>query len=257
MRDIAVKAKLPNAARKESMGLCFVGKRKFDTFLGEFTQRPGTQPGAILDIDSKSPVGVHKGSMFYTVGQAANISGAPARMFVAEKVPERNAIIVCQGSHHPALYKDSLHASEFNWIQGYLPPELQDVSSGILHCTARIRHRQELQSCQVRLGPLKRKITNSKNVETESVGNKKVNSTSSTSDPSTLSSLPSEIDVLFDLPRRAITEGQYIGLYKDGICLGGGVITATGPNYHDLGKKVTVFEKSNSFKLAEAPQELL
>ena len=240
------------------MGLCFVGKRKFDTFLGEFTQRPGSQPGAILDIDSRSPVGVHKGSMFYTVGQAANISGAPARMFVAEKDPERNAIIVCQGSHHPALYKDSLRASGFNWIQGYLPPELLDVSNGVLNCVARIRHRQDLQSCQVKLSPSKKNLMDAKKEtkESESTRNKKASSPSSASDQSTSNTLPSEIDVIFDLPRRAITEGQYIGLYKDGICLGGGIITATGPNYHELGKKVLVFEKSNSFKRSETQEQL-
>jgi tRNA-specific 2-thiouridylase len=93
VREIANNAKLPNATRKESMGLCFVGKRKFDEFIGEFTARPGSRPGSITYLETGESVGVHKGAMFYTVGQSANISGAPERMFVVR--------YACKSSLHP------------------------------------------------------------------------------------------------------------------------------------------------------------
>jgi len=228
VREIAVKANLPNANRKESMGLCFVGKRKFDQFIGEFTSRPGTHPGAIKDVNTGGTVGIHKGAMFYTVGQAANISGAPSRMFVVSKNAKLNTITVCEGSHHPSLYKDRLKATSFNWISGYVPHDLSynsatpastsapQSTSPSLKCLARVRHRQELKSCTVSL--------------THSLES------------------PSEISVVFDQPLRAITEGQYIGLYLDGVCLGGGIISETGDSYHTLRKQVPLQEKSNSLQ---------
>jgi tRNA (5-methylaminomethyl-2-thiouridylate)-methyltransferase len=253
VRALAVEAKLPNAQRKESMGLCFVGKRKFDSFIGEFTERPGSHPGAIISLESGQTVGVHKGAMFYTVGQAANISGAPQRMFVAEKDPLRNTITVCTGSHHPALYKDSLQATEFNWLSGYLPPELL-APNGVLRCTARIRHRQDLHPCSVTLTPAISSPPRAPSHKTQSA-DKTPKATLSSSLAASRSSqppvdplldLPSKVDVRFDLPRRAITEGQYIGLYKDGVCLGGGIIASTGHHYHALGKPIPQIEESNS-----------
>lgn len=152
VREIAIQANLPNAQRKESMGLCFVGKRKFDEFIGEFTERPGSKPGAIISLETGQTVGVHKGALFYTVGQSAKISGAPERFFVVDKDLDKNTITVVPGSHHPALYKETLTAHRVNWISGE-PPAALLKNGGPFKCFARIRHRQELQPCTVSLLP--------------------------------------------------------------------------------------------------------
>lgn len=198
------------------MGLCFIGKRKFDEFIGEFTEPPGSKPGAIIDLETGATVGVHKGALFYTVGQSANISGAPGRFFVVEKDLSANTITVVLGSHHPALYKETLVSTSFNWIQGNPPAPL--ISGGTIKCLARIRHRQELQSCSVQL-----------------------------LDPTD----PTKVQVHFDKPLRAISEGQFVGLYLDDVCLGGGVISSSGASYHHLKKTVPLQEKSSSNRRVE------
>lgn len=58
------------------MGICFVGKRKFDRFLSEYIQK---KPGHFIDIDSGKIVGEHQGLPFYTLGQGANIGGLPEK----------------------------------------------------------------------------------------------------------------------------------------------------------------------------------
>lgn len=263
VREIAIEANLPNAQRKESVGLCFVGKRKFDDFIGEFTERPGTRPGAILKLETGETVGVHKGALFYTIGQAANISGAPARMFVVSKNLSANTVTVCEGSHHPALYKDSLVATGINWISGYTPQALLEPN-GVLKCFARIRHRQELKACSVTLVKNTNDTTRIENLKQDSMLEKSGKSDSKIQNSKTQNkpksdadeeekSLDAELDasvinVTFDAPLRAISEGQYIGLYLDGVCLGGGVISSTGANYHEQNKavEVTLREKSMS-----------
>lgn len=198
------------------MGLCFVGKRKFDEFIGEFTERPGSKPGTIIDLDTSEMIGVHKGALFYTVGQAANISGAPGRYFVVGKDLALNTITVVLGSHHPALYKDTLISTSINWVSG-LPPASMLSPGSSFKCFARIRHRQELQPCSISL--LRQ---------------------------STESSDFSSVKVTFDQPLRAISEGQFVGFYVDNTCLGGGVITSSGDSYHSLKKAVPIPEKSTS-----------
>lgn len=215
VRDIAIQANLPNAQRKESMGLCFVGKRKFDEFIGEFTERPGSKPGTIVDLQTGDIIGVHKGALFYTVGQAANISGAPGRFFVVEKDLSLNTITVVLGSHHPALYKDTLISTSVNWVSGAPPPTMLTPGTSF-KCFARIRHRQELQPCSIALLP----------------------------------NLPesdySGVEVTFEKPLRAISEGQFVGFYLDNVCLGGGVISSSGDSYYSLKKTIPTQEKSMS-----------
>ena len=125
MRDIAQKAGLPTASKRDSSGLCFVGRRRdFGSFLEQYLPEPSA-PGDFVDVDTSEAVGSHEGSARYTIGQGAGILGTiDSRYFVCGKGDgdSANAVFVCRGTHHPALYTDELYADPgaFNWIS--LPP---------------------------------------------------------------------------------------------------------------------------------------
>jgi len=91
VREIAIQAGLPNATRKDSQGLCFIGKVNMKGFLEE---RLPKKPGKILDIDGNM-IGTHEGAHFYTIGQRKGIliGGGPA-LFVIEKNVSENRVIV-------------------------------------------------------------------------------------------------------------------------------------------------------------------
>lgn len=76
VRQLASAADLPNKARRDSQGICFLGKLKFDEFVREHL---GEWPGPLIDDDSGEVVGYHKGFWFHTVGQrrGINLSGGP------------------------------------------------------------------------------------------------------------------------------------------------------------------------------------
>jgi len=144
VRKIAQEANFINYAKKDSTGICFIGERKFKTFLREFLL---AQPGNMETPDGKY-VGKHDGVMFYTIGQrkGLNIGGRKnandSPWYVLSKDIERNVLIVGQGDDHPMLYKDSLICEQLSWISGE-SPQLP------LHCHAKIRYRQSDQPCQV------------------------------------------------------------------------------------------------------------
>ena len=143
VRKMAAERHLATAQRKDSTGICFIGERRFRDFLSRFLP---AQPGPILTLDG-TVVGEHQGLMFATIGQRrglgiGGVSGAgSAAWYVAGKDLKRNALIVVQGRHHPALYAPALEAAEVNWIAG--EPQLP------LECSCKIRYRQQDLPCRV------------------------------------------------------------------------------------------------------------
>jgi len=144
VRAIAEEAGLPNAHRKDSTGICFIGERKFRDFLENYLP---AQPGDILTQEG-TVVGRHKGLMYYTLGQRQGLGiggghGAEELpWYVAEKRIADNTLVVVQGQKNPALYSQDLTADEVHWI-GHQPPEPG------LRITAKIRYRQPDQPCQI------------------------------------------------------------------------------------------------------------
>ncbi len=123
VRRIAASIGLPNAAKKDSTGICFIGERPFREFLGRYLP---SRPGPILD-DRGKQVGEHIGLAFYTLGQRKGIGigghrdsrGEP--WYVARKELEANALIVVQGHDHPWLLSQTLQGQDVHWIGP--PPE--------------------------------------------------------------------------------------------------------------------------------------
>ncbi|MBA3956891.1 MAG: tRNA 2-thiouridine(34) synthase MnmA [Parachlamydiaceae bacterium] len=139
VRELARKNGLSNAEKKDSTGICFIGKRDFKQFLGGYIPPVS---GNFEDLNGKI-VGKHEGAVYYTIGQrkGMGIGGAGDAWFVVGKDITRNVVIVTQGTDHPALYCDDLVATELSWVSLEGPPVLP------FRCRAKVRYRQPDQEC--------------------------------------------------------------------------------------------------------------
>ncbi|MEO6146024.1 MAG: tRNA 2-thiouridine(34) synthase MnmA [Sulfuriferula sp.] len=139
VRRIAEDAGLPNFAKKDSTGICFIGERPFREFLQRYLP---IQPGDMCTPDGRV-VGRHQGLMYHTLGQrqGLGIGGAGAAWFVAGKDLKENRLIVVQGHDHPLLFSTHLRAADLNWIAGLEPDHT-------LTYAAKTRYRQADASCR-------------------------------------------------------------------------------------------------------------
>ncbi|MDP2370033.1 tRNA 2-thiouridine(34) synthase MnmA [Rhodoferax sp.] len=199
VRRLASEIGLPNAKKKDSTGICFIGERPFREFLNRYIQK---EPGPIKDgthapgsKDYGRTVGQHVGLSFYTLGQRQGLGiggikakgaqrggGEHAPWFVARKDMAQNTLWVVQGHDHPWLLSASLQAQDLSWVAGVAP------TPGRL--AAKTRYRQADAACALQ------------NTSAES------------------------ITLDFTELQWAVTPGQSAVLYDGEICLGGGVIRA-------------------------------
>jgi tRNA-specific 2-thiouridylase len=198
VRRIAGEIGLPNAKKKDSTGICFIGERPFREFLNRYIAKA---PGLIKN-DQGRILGEHVGLSFYTLGQrqglgiggvkarGADLKAAQARgqrgvgehepWFVARKDLETNTLWVVQGHEHPWLQSTRLSAQNCSWVAG-TPP-----APGAM--AAKSRYRQQDAACEVR------------------------------------SASATDCELVFSAPQWAVTPGQSAVLYQGEVCLGGGVI---------------------------------
>lgn len=139
VRQIAEQIGLPNARKKDSTGICFIGERPFREFLSQYFPK---QSGLMVTPNGQV-VGEHIGLMYYTIGQrqGLHIGGPGKPWFVADKNIEKNELIVVQGRDHPLLLRFELMAQQLSWLQD------SPIQWG--HYTAKIRYRQEDARCQI------------------------------------------------------------------------------------------------------------
>lgn len=136
VREIAQSIGLPNAAKKDSTGICFIGERPFRDFLNRYLPN---QPGPIK-TENDEIVGEHIGLAFYTLGQRKGIGiggskdGNGDPWFVAKKDMANNTLYIVQGHEHHWLLKPALEASQMSWTSD-VPPILGAY-------TAKTRYRQ-------------------------------------------------------------------------------------------------------------------
>ena len=142
VRRIALEAGLPNHAKKDSTGICFIGERPFREFLHRYLPKA---PGAMVD-ENGTALGEHIGLAFYTIGQrkGIGIGGAGEAWYVAEKRIGANELVVVQGHDHPLLLRNSLKAGAASWIAGEAPAERSSH-------TAKTRYRQADAACTLAL----------------------------------------------------------------------------------------------------------
>ena len=203
VRDIARRIGLPNHAKKDSTGICFIGERPFRAFLSRYLP---TAPGPII-TDTGKHVGEHVGLSFYTLGQRKGIgvggqrAGSGEAWYVARKDMAANTLYVVQGHDHPWLQSSALRAQDAHWIAG-APPLSPAGQSGTgeqsIACVApmlgaKTRYRQSDAPCILHTDPAD----------------------------------GTHFSVAFPAPQWAVTPGQSAVLYQGEVCLGGGVIAST------------------------------
>ena len=191
VRRIAEEIGLPNAKKKDSTGICFIGERPFREFLNRYLSQT---PGPILDERGRT-LGEHVGLSFYTLGQRQGLGiggvkdkkakrggGDHEPWYVARKDLANNTLIVVQGHDHPWLQYRSLEADDLSWVAGEPPPP------GLL--AAKTRYRQADAPCAL------------DGISVEGF----------------------RLDFSPEALQWAVTPGQSAVLYDGEICLGGGVI---------------------------------
>jgi len=217
VRAIAAEMELVTADKKDSQGLCFIGKVRLPEFLQQKLQ---PKDGLIYEINSAQEiyhndnpefgsleeklaaeaasicyqpdmgklVGKHQGAHYFTVGQrkGLNVGGTPEALFVIATDVQSNAIYTGQGNSHPGLFKKALFVeqSEIHWVR----EDLRLKNGETMNIMARIRYRQELQNA-------------------------------------VLHQFESGMYVAFEKPQSAITEGQFVAWYLDDELVGSGVIS--------------------------------
>jgi tRNA-specific 2-thiouridylase len=140
VRQVAQAMALPTAQKKDSTGICFIGERPFRQFLQQYL----TAPAGPIISDQGLIVGEHQGLIHYTIGQRnlgiGGVKGAIEGLawFVADKVIDRNALIVVQGHDHPLLLKQALVMNDLSWT-------ITQPKPGRYH--AKIRYRMADAAC--------------------------------------------------------------------------------------------------------------
>ena len=193
VRRIADAIGLPNAKKKDSTGICFIGERPFREFLNRYIRK---EPGPIKDARGRT-IGEHQGLSFYTLGQRQGLgiggvkergaqrgSGDHSPWFVARKDLEANTLWVVQGHDHPWLLSHTLEADDTSWVAGDAPA---GGSYG-----AKSRYRQADAACTLSCG------------------------------------VEGRVHLEFPEAQWAVTPGQSAVLYDGEVCLGGGVIASAG-----------------------------
>ena len=123
VREIARREGLPNHAKRDSTGICFIGERPFREFLSRYLP---ANPGDICSLDGQL-LGRHIGLMFYTLGQRQGLGigghrdGDGDAWYVVDKDTARNRLIVVQGRESRALYATQLTALQLSWVSGSAP----------------------------------------------------------------------------------------------------------------------------------------
>jgi tRNA-specific 2-thiouridylase len=149
VRRRAHAAGLPVFDKPDSTGICFIGERPFEAFLSQYLRQT---PGPIEDADG-AVIGEHRGLALYTLGQRAGLriggrtGAAAAPWYVADKQPERNALIAVQDHDHPLLMSDAFDVEELHWLGATAGGAKLEFD-----CAVKTRYRQSDLPCRVQAG---------------------------------------------------------------------------------------------------------
>ncbi|MBP5317789.1 MAG: tRNA 2-thiouridine(34) synthase MnmA [Paludibacteraceae bacterium] len=115
VRAIADQAQLPSAKRKDSQGICFLGKINYNDFIKRFL---GTQEGKIVELETGKILGKHQGFWFHTIGQRKGLGLSGGPWYVTKKDPAENVVYVSQGFDVEAQYGKEIPLDDIHWISG-------------------------------------------------------------------------------------------------------------------------------------------
>ena len=137
VRSLADEFDLPNKDRKDSQGICFLGKISYPDFVRFHLKE---QPGDIIEIGSGRRLGPHRGFWFYTIGQREGLGLSGGPWYVVEKDTEKNVVYVTHGSHRERRARSRFTVRDLHWIS--TAPERSDLQ-------LKIRHGPDLCSCRI------------------------------------------------------------------------------------------------------------
>jgi len=120
VRTLAQAGRLPPAERKDSQGICFLGKVKFSEFVA---QHLGTCPGSFVDADTGRRVGTHNGVWFYTIGQRKGIQLSGGPWYVVSKDPGRNLVYISSAYHAADKRRSTFRVGLFSWLGDARPAQ--------------------------------------------------------------------------------------------------------------------------------------
>lgn len=115
VRRIAVEANMPNAFRKDSQGICFLGKINYNDFI---RRHLGEKKGNIIEIETGRKIGEHRGFWFHTIGQRKGLGLSGGPWYVVKKNPTDNVVYVSNGYGTEKQYGRILHLDEMHFISG-------------------------------------------------------------------------------------------------------------------------------------------
>ncbi len=138
VRQLAEKYHLPNAKRKDSQGICFLGKIPFDKFL---EYHLGKRSGKLVEYETGDVLGEHGGFWYFTVGQRRGIKLSGGPWYVVQKNTETNEIFISHGEHHELLARDAFTVGAVSWIAGVAPDKKE--------CLVKIRHGAKMYSATI------------------------------------------------------------------------------------------------------------
>ncbi|MFA6065903.1 MAG: tRNA 2-thiouridine(34) synthase MnmA [Candidatus Babeliaceae bacterium] len=118
VRELAERFNLPNKARKDSQGICFLGKIKFSDFVKHHC---GITPGLLVEYETDKIVGEHEGYWYYTVGQRQGIGLSGGPWYVVCKNTEKNIVYISRQYYSPDKIRNSCELAACHWIAGVVP----------------------------------------------------------------------------------------------------------------------------------------
>ena len=146
VRRIATEAKLPNAFRRDSQGICFLGKINYNDFI---RRHLGEKPGPIVEIETGRKLGEHRGYWFHTIGQRKGLGLSGGPWFVVRKNVVDNVIYVSRGYDTEKQYGRTLHLAEMHFITKDPWGTLADTEEGV-RLTFKNRHSPDFLPGRIR-----------------------------------------------------------------------------------------------------------
>lgn len=142
VRAIAEQAKLPSATRKDSQGICFLGKIDYNDFIKRYL---GIKIGPIIEKETGKRLGYHHGFWFHTIGQRKGLGLSGGPWYVIEKDIAQNILYVSKGFQTPAQYGKTIRLSGFRFMGDALfePPLSESLPQNAIRVSFKIRHTPE------------------------------------------------------------------------------------------------------------------
>ncbi len=185
VRELAHQFNLPNADRKDSQGLCFLGKINFNDFLRHHL---GERKGDLIEEETRKKVGEHSGFWYYTLGQREGLGLSGGPWYVVRKDPPTNTVFISREYHAPknSKHRDTIRVEKLSWIAG-VPPVGAAVGA-TLELKVKVRHGPKEYGAKVHFDT------------------------------------PSSAMVTLDESDQGLAPGQFIVFYDGEVCLGCGVM---------------------------------